>query len=302
MTGTSGVQDAREARVGLACAFSAYALWGILPIYYKLITGVSADQIVAQRIVWSVISVGAFLWIVGRWSEIAAILRVPGHVVRLALSAAVVSVNWLLFIWAVGEGRVLEVSFGYFINPLVNVAIGIALLGERLTRWQGAAVAVAATGIAVQAAELGGIPWISLTLALSFGIYAYVRKTVPVGASPGLMIEVLLLSPIAVGYLMYLSLGETVVFTHPPLQWALVAGTGAITAVPLILFAAGARRLPMKTLGVLQYVAPSIHFLLAVFAYGEALDTLRLTSFVLIWVSLAIYSVGSYRNRPAPVV
>ncbi|WP_205470724.1 EamA family transporter RarD [Breoghania sp. L-A4] len=195
MTGTTSAQDAREARAGLAFALSAYVLWGFLPIYYKVLTGVSADQIVAQRIIWSVISVGVFLWLAGRWSEIAAILRVPGHLMRLALSAAVISVNWLVFIWAIGEGRVLEVSFGYFINPLVNVAIGMALLSERLTRWQAAAVAVAVIGIAVQAFELGGIPWVSLTLAFSFGTYAYVRKTVPVGASPGLMIEVLLLSP-----------------------------------------------------------------------------------------------------------
>lgn len=289
-------------RVGLAFAFSSYALWGFLPIYYKLIDGIGADQVVAQRIVWSVLSVGLFLLLAGRIGEVVAILREPGQVLRLGLSATFISINWLVFIWAIGEARVLEISFGYFINPLVNVALGMALLSERLTRWQALAVAVAVVGVAVQAIELNGIPWVSLTVAFSFGIYAYIRKTVPVGASPGLLVEVLLLSPLAVGYLLYQSYGGEVVFDHDPVMWILLAGTGVVTAVPLILFAAGARRLPMKTLGVLQYIAPSIHFLLAVAVYGEPLDLPHLVSFVLIWISLAIYSFGSYRDRPATAI
>lgn len=297
MNGTSAADDAHAARIGYACALSAYGLWGFLPSYFKFLDGVDADLIVAHRIVWSVIFVGVFLWAVGRMGEVVAILRTPDQWVRLALSATVISVNWLIFVWAIGEARVLEVSFGYFINPLVSVALGMVLLGERLTRWQMAAVSVAVLGIAVQAVELGGLPWVSLSVAFSFGFYGYLRKTVPVGASPGLMVEVLLLSPLAFGYLAYSSWGEDITISHSAVTWALLIGGGVVTAVPLILFAAGARRLPMKTLGLLQYLAPSIQFIMAVAVYNEPLDLPHLISFVLIWLSLAVFSLGSYRDR-----
>jgi chloramphenicol-sensitive protein RarD len=297
MNGNSAADDARVARVGYACALSAYGLWGFLPSYFKFLDGVDADLIVAHRIVWSVIFVGIFLWAVGRMGEVVAILRTPGQLVRLALSATVISVNWLIFVWAISEARVLEVSFGYFINPLVSVALGMVLLGERLTRWQMAAVSVAVLGIAVQAVELGGLPWVSLSVAFSFGFYGYLRKTVAVGASPGLMVEVLLLSPLAFGYLAYSSWGDETALSYSALTWALLVGAGVVTAVPLILFAAGARRLPMKTLGLLQYLAPSIQFIMAVTVYDEPLDLPHLISFVLIWLSLAIFSLGSYRDR-----
>lgn len=302
MTANAGSQDPREARAGLGFALSAYVFWGFLPIYYKLVDHIAADQVVAQRILWSVVFAGLYLTVAGRMREVVAILRTPAHGLRLLLSACFITVNWLVFIWAIGEHRVLEVSFGYFINPLVNVALGMVLLGERLTRWQAAAVAVAVAGVALQAAELGGIPWVSLGVAFSFGFYGYVRKTVPVGASPGLMVEVLLLAPFALAYLAYAGQGGEPVTGHSTAVWLWLAGSGIVTAGPLILFAAGARRLPMKTLGVLQYVAPSIQFLLAVLIYGEPLEPLRLASFALIWLSLALYSLGSYRQRATPTV
>lgn len=287
-----------EYRLGLTAGLSAYLLWGFLPIYYKLTGGVPAYLVVSHRVVWSVVSVGLFLLAVGRMGEVKAIFANGSHLMRLLLSASFISVNWLVFIWAIEVNRVLEVSFGYFINPLASILIGMAVLGERLTRAQTLAAGLTVTAIALQGFWLGALPWVSLVLAVSFAIYGYLRKTIPVGATPGLFIETVLISPFAIAFMVYLqSRGQTVMPTDDPGLAVALIGTGAATALPLILFATGARRLPLSLMGFMQYIAPSIHLVLAVMVWGEVLSPVKLISFVMIWISLLIVTVDTFRKR-----
>lgn len=299
---SAGAEEA-ERRLGLAFAFSAFLLWGFLPAYYKWTATIPADLVVAHRILWSVAFLGVFLGWRGRLGEVAAILRDPATLTKLALSATVISINWLVFIWAVERGRILEISFGYFANPLVSVAIGLVVLKETLSRGQGVAIAIAALAVAIQALALDGVPWVSLALAFSFATYGYLRKTVAVGASPGLMVEAILLAPIAAGYLVLAGVrdgtADVLPFDRPGL-FLLLVGTGVVTAVPLALFAAGARRLSLTAVGLMQYLAPSIQLLLAIFVYGEEIEPLRLATFGLIWVSLAVFTADTlYRHERA---
>lgn len=295
---TAAAADA-ERRLGLAFALSAFLLWGFLPAYYKWTAAIPADLVVAHRILWSVLFLAIFLGLRGKLGEVGAILRDPATLSKLALSATVISINWLVFIWAVERGRILEVSFGYFANPLVSVAIGLVVLKETLSRWQTVAIVLASVAVAVQAIALGGFPWVSMALAFSFGTYGYLRKTVAVGASPGLMVEAIVLAPFALAYLVYagVSGGSAAMADVWPIDrpglFLLLLGTGVVTAVPLALFAAGARRLSLTAVGLMQYIAPSIQFLLALYVYGEEVEPVRLATFGLIWISLAIFTTDT---------
>lgn len=295
---TAAAADA-ERRLGLAFALSAFLLWGFLPAYYKWTSAIPADLVVAHRILWSVLFLAIFLGLRGKLGEVGAILCDPATLSKLALSATVISINWLVFIWAVERGRILEVSFGYFANPLVSVAIGLVVLKETLSRWQTVAIVLASIAVAVQAMALGGFPWVSVALAFSFGVYGYVRKTVAVGASPGLMVEAIVLAPFALAYLVYAGVtgGSAAMADVWPVDrpglFLLLLGTGVVTAVPLALFAAGARRLSLTAVGLMQYIAPSIQFLLALYVYGENVEPVRLATFGLIWISLAIFTTDT---------
>lgn len=292
---------------GLAAALSAYASWGLFPILFHLLGSVSPLLVVAHRIVWSFLLVGSILAGRRRLSEVTAALKSRIALRGIVMSALLLSVNWLLFVGAVHSEKVLEASFGYFINPLVSVGIGMALLGERMRPMQLAAVAIAMLGIAVQALALASIPYISLGLALSFGFYGYFRKTVPVGSAAGLFVETLVLLPIALGYIAYSVAADGWGPLAEPATLALLMATGPITSFSLLLFAYGAKRLPLKTIGMLQYIAPSLQFLLAIMAYGEPINQTQLVSFVIIWISLSVYSVDIWRRRtraprsPAPL-
>lgn len=299
----SGAEDA-ERRLGLAFALSAFLMWGFLPAYYKWTAAIPADLVVAHRILWSVLFLAIFLGLRGRLGEVGAILRNPATLSKLTLSAAVISINWLVFIWAVERGRILEVSFGYFSNPLVSVAIGLVVLKETLSRWQAIAIGLATVAVGIQALALGGFPWVSMALAFSFASYGYLRKTVAVGASPGLMVEAIVLAPLALAYLVYAGIsggGAAMADVLPidrPGLFMLLIGTGVVTAVPLAMFAAGARRLSLTAVGLMQYIAPSIQFLLALYVYGEEVEPVRLATFGLIWVSLAIFTTDTlYRHE-----
>lgn len=228
MTSPTPAEQDAERRLGLALGFSAFFLWGFLPAYYKLTASVPADVVVAHRILWSVVAVGVFLGVRGRLGEVLAILRDPATCFKLGLSAAAISVNWLVFIFAVEQNQILSVSFGYFANPLVSVAIGLVVLKEKLNRAQWIAIAIATFSVGVQGVALGEIPWISLALAFSFAIYGYLRKTVDVGASPGLLTEALLLSPFAIAYLVWFgaSTGTDVTYVGDPLLLLALVGTG----------------------------------------------------------------------------
>ncbi|RDE10180.1 EamA family transporter RarD [Pelagibacterium lacus] len=284
-------------RLGVIAALFTYTLWGVLPLFFKLLEHVDPAGVVANRILFSLVLVVAILWMRGQFGEVRAALKDRRTVLALALSAVLIAGNWLIFIWAVGNGHVLEVSFGYFINPLVSVAIGMVFLGEKLTRTQVIAIGVAVVAILIQAVGLGTIPWVALALAFSFGFYGYVRKTVNVGSAAGLGIETAVLVPLSVVYIGYLLAGPAPDFYADPFTTMLLVMTGPLTAVPLVMFAFAARQLRLSTIGMFQYIAPSMQFLSAVVLFGEELSPARLVSFALIWLSLAIFSVGSFRSR-----
>jgi len=289
-------------RQGLLFGLAAYGMWGFLPAYYKLTDSVPADIIVSHRILWSVLFVGLFLYLRGRWGEVRDVFRQPKVLMSLAASACFIAVNWLVFVWAIANNLVLDISLGYFINPLVSILVGLVVLHERLTRGQVIAVGIAVLAVALQAVLAGGLPWVSLVLAFSFAGYGYVRKVTPVKATPGLLVETLLLFPFAAGYmLLNLAWGlDSLVLNDPPVLLAL-AGTGIVTALPLICFSSAARRLPLFMLGLMQYLAPSMHFLMAVYLWGEPLDQTKLMAFAMIWAALVIFSFDSWRRyrRPA---
>ena len=281
---------------GPLTAAIAYVLWGLFPLYIKQIEQVPALQIVLHRSAWSAVFVFGLLVLLRRFGWLLPVLRQPRTLAVFSLSALLLGGNWLLYVWAVNTGRLLDASLGYFINPLVNVVLGFAVLHERPRPVQWAAVALAAAGVVWLAVGAGHLPWISVMLALSFGLYGLLRKTAALGAIEGLALETLLLAPLAIGGLAWLALQGEGVFGRGDLStdlWLLAAGP--FTAVPLLLFASGARRVSMATLGLLQYVSPSIQFGLGLFVYHEPFDTGRGIGFLLIWAALALYSAESWR-------
>lgn len=265
----------------------AYLIWGVLPFYLRLLKGVPAADVLAHRIIWSVVVVvGLIAWLKG-WDKVAAALRQPRLLLLLLASALCITVNWLAYTWAVLAGHVIDTSLGYFINPLVSVLFGVVLLGERLQRLQWAAVALAALGVAVLAIERGALPLVSLSLALSFGLYGLIRKQAAVDAATGLFIETLMLAPVA---LLWIA-GTPQGFSGWPTPTLVTLALGGVaTAVPLMLFGIAARRLPLSTLGLMQYVAPTMVLLEAVLIFGEVLDPARLAAFCCIWAGLAVYT------------
>lgn len=285
-------------RRGIALGLGAYLCWGFLPIYFKLLGGVLPTEVVAQRVVWSVALLGVLILAWGRRPQLAAALRNPRAITILTASALMIGSNWLLYIWAIGARHVLETSLGYFLNPLVNVLMGVLLLKEKLTRAQIVAVSLAAVGVAVLAVGAEGL-WISLGLALSFATYGLLRKVAPVESLEGLTIETILLLPFAALYIAWLSSHGALAFGTTPGLSVLLALGGVITAVPLLLFAAAARLLPYSTLGLLQYLAPTIQFLLAVLAFGEPLTRAHIICFLFIWAGLAVYAVDGVRRARA---
>jgi chloramphenicol-sensitive protein RarD len=295
---TSPTEAEKSLRGGLLAALAAYTLWGFLPLIFKLVSHVPALTVVADRTIWSLLQVGIILVIAGRTAEIRTALADRATLRSMALSAALLAVNWAIYVWAVETEQVLEASFGYFINPLANVALGVVLLGERLNRWQIVAFTIAAIAIGIQAIGLSGVPYIALSLALTFAAYGYFRKTARVSSTTGLFVETLLMAPVALGYLAFTFVRDGGAGPHAdPGTLGLLLLTGPATAVPLLLFAFAVQRLKLTTIGMLQYIAPSIAFLLAVFAFQEPLSGLRLVSFALIWLSLVVYTADSVIRR-----
>ena len=293
----SGDMDA-ERRAGGLAAISAYGMWGLFPVLFRLLDAVSPLLVIVHRIIWSFFLVGAILIQRRRLGEVRAALVSPAALRGMIASALLLSVNWLAFVWAVHNEKVLEISFGYFINPLVSVAIGIVLLGERLSRGHAVSLVIALVAVAIMATGIAGLPLISLILAFSFGFYGYFRKTVAVGSAPGLFVETLILFPVAVGYLVFVVVTEGWGAMADPFVFAILVLTGPATSIALILFAYGSKRLKLATIGMFQYIAPSGHFLLAIFAFGEPLNLTQLISFAMIWVSLVVFSADSFINRP----
>ncbi|MEI9852861.1 MAG: EamA family transporter RarD [Sphingomonas sp.] len=290
MTRANQLPDA----TGLALGVSAYALWGVLPAYLRLLNGVPAEQVLAHRVLWSLVLLVAVVAALRRVRSVAAAVR--GRTLLLLLaSSALIAVNWLVYIWAVQHAHVLEASLGYFINPLVNVALGLALLGERLRRVQAVAIGVAAAGVAILAVSGGGSIWVSLALALTFGTYGLVRKVVAIDALGGLTVETLLLAPFCLAIVFHAAGTGQGAFGQSFGIDLLLVLAGPVTAAPLLLFAAAARRMPYSTLGLLQYIAPTLQFLQAVLLFGEPLRPAHLVTFALIWAGCALYAWDSLR-------
>jgi len=287
--------EARLARNGFLAGMASYVVWGLLPVYMKLLNGVPATQVVAHRILWSLALLAVVLTLARRWRPFVAAARQPRMVGALFASAAFVATNWLIYMWSVQHDRVIEASLGYFINPLVSVLLGVIVLRERLRAPQWTALAIAGVGVAVLAIASGGSLVIPLGLAFSFGLYGLVRKLAPVDALTGLTIETALLAPFALAWLVVAHRAGEGGFGASPMVDGLLIFTGPLTAAPLLLFAVAARRLSLSTLGVIQYVAPTLQFFQAVLLFNEALTTVRLICFGCIWVALAIYAVDGWR-------
>jgi len=283
---------------GLLYAAAAYTVWGLFPMYFKAVQSVPPLQILMHRVVWSLIFLAIVLTARHHWGWLGRALRDRKILGGFALSALLLSLNWFVYIWAVNQGRVVDASLGYFITPLVNVMLGFVLLGERLRPIQWSAVGLAAAGVAWLAWQSGGLPWVALLLAATFGAYGLLRKTARLGAMEGLTLETLLMLPAAGVYLAWQSSAGNNAFSGAPLSTQLLlAAAGPITAIPLLMFAAGARRIPMSLLGLLQYIAPSLQFLLGVALYHEPFSGARLAGFALIWGGLAVYSLeGLWRT------
>jgi chloramphenicol-sensitive protein RarD len=276
---------------GFLGAAAAFAIWGVFPLYFHPLREVSALQIIAHRVVWSCVFVFAWVAIRGELATIRAALANPGLVWRLAVTAMLISLNWLAYVWGVTNGRVVETSLGYFIGPLVNVLLGVVLLAERLTAAQWTAVALAAAGVTYLTVMAGGLPWLALVLAFLFAIYGLIRKIVKIESLPGLAIETLVLAPVATGYLLWCEYAGTGALGHTgPAVAALLLGSGPLTAIALFLFAFGTRLLPYSTVGLLQFIAPTLQFACGVFALHEPFGRTRAIGFSVIWVALLIYA------------
>ena len=280
---------------GVLYATLAYLAWGLFPLYFRQLVGVNPLEVVMHRTLWSLVFLLGVLLVLRRWAWLRALAGQPRVLGAFALSAALLTANWLTYVWAVQNHHLLDASLGYFILPLVNVAIGFFVLHERPRRGQWLAVVVASAGVLWLAVQAGHPPWIALILALSFGAYGLLRKVGTLGALEGLALETLILSPVALGVLLYLSWQGRSAFVQGDmvtLGWLLFGGP--MTALPLLLFASGARRITLTTMGILQYISPSLQFALGVWVFKEAFESARLVGFGLIWMALLIYSLEGW--------
>ena len=288
-------------RLGIFYGLGAYLLWGVLPIYWKLLQHVEAMEILASRFLWSAVFVFLLLLATGKLNifmqETKAIFSTKKTACGMVLAAIMISFNWGIFIWAVEAGRIVETSMGYYISPLMNVLFGVVFLRERLAKLQIAAVSCAAVGIGVIIVHNGGLPWVALTLPLTFAFYGLLKKIIVAQPMTSILLETLLISPLAVGYLYYLSINEGTVYQSCDMNTLLLlAGAGAVTATPMLLFTACARKLPLNIVGFLQYISPSISLMIGVLIYGEPFTGTTAAAFGCIWAGLALFIWSQLRR------
>jgi chloramphenicol-sensitive protein RarD len=277
---------------GFAFALTAYLLWGFLPIYMKAVAHISPAEVIAHRILWSLPLAGIVLIVLGRTQDVLMALRSPRLLAMAALTAALITVNWGTYVWAIGAGHSIDAALGYFINPLFSIFLGAVLLKEPLRPVQVAAIVLAGLAVIILAVDSGHVPWISLTLTISWGLYALLRKTLPLGPNQGFFLEVLILSIPALFYVLYLEFGsgEGHFYRTGWGDTVLLLGCGVVTAIPLMIYANGAKLLKLSTIGIMQYIAPTMIFLIAVFVFKEPLGTAQMIAFPLIWAGLFLYS------------
>ena len=303
MTAPDPTNARARQRAGLACGLAAYGMWGVLPIYFKSVAAVSPVDIVAQRIVWSLLVLALLVTGLKGWSKFRTALADARVRATLLLTSTLIAVNWLLYVYAINSGHILAGSLGYYLNPLANILLGRFLLGERLGRLQWLAVAVAAAGVAVLAAGALDTLWLSLALCFSFAFYGLFRKRVAVDSITGLTVETVVLAPLALGWLAWgIAAGRAVAGPATPSLLLLLALSGIISTVPLLLFTEAARRLRYATVGMLQFIAPTLQFLLAVAVYGEPFTRAHAIAFGAIWTALALFVIGSRQGHDVPAL
>lgn len=282
---------------GLAFAISAYVLWGFLPLYMKLVAHIPAAEVVVHRVLWSVPVAGILLIVLGRTRDLKNAIKSPRTLAMGCVTAALISVNWGIYVWSIASGHALDAALGYYINPLFSIALGAILLRERLAPTQLVAIALAAAAVLVLTIEAGRVPWVAISLTLTWGFYAFFKKMLPVGPNQGFMLEVLILTPPALAYAGYLAVNDQSHFSGSDIM--LLMGCGLVTAVPLIVYANGAKLLRLSTIGILQYIAPTMIFLVAVFVFGEEFGRARMIAFPMIWAALVVYSIPLVRQLRA---
>lgn len=282
---------------GFGFALAAYLLWGFLPLYMKALADIPTLEVLAHRVIWSVPIALAILAVLGRTGDLMIALQTPRMLAMGAITAALISINWGIYVWSIQTGHALEAALGYYINPLFSVFLGAVLIKERLSLAQKLAIALAAFAVAFLTFQVGKLPVVALSLTVTWGFYAYFKKMLPIGPNQGFALEVILLLPFALGYAGYMaSTGQAVFLNGTGLDTALLMGCGVVTAVPLMIYANGAKLLKLSTIGIMQYIAPTMIFLTAVFWFDEPFDSARMLAFVLIWAGLAIYTTSLVRQ------
>ena len=284
---------------GFGFALSAYLIWGFLPLYLNAISHIPAIEVIAHRVLWSVPVASLILVLLGRTSDLGRILRDPKALAMGCVTATLVSINWGVYVWTIAAERTLDGALGYYINPIFSVFLGAVLLGEKLNKLQWAAVGLAAIAVVVLTFASGSLPWPALALTFSWGLYAYFKRSLPIGPNQGFLLEVLILSPIALGYLIWLGGQGGGNFVPMSRDMWLLMGCGIVTAVPLMLYANGAKGLRLATIGIMQYIAPTMIMLIAVFVFEEPFGSARAIAFPIIWAALGLYTFAMFQGRKA---
>jgi len=282
---------------GGVLAVAAFVIWGLFPLYFKLVSHISALEILSNRIVWAAVCLFLLLFILKQWQDVIAIVSDRKKITYLIISALLIVTNWGVYIWSINTNNIIEASLGYYINPLVNILLGFVLLKEKLRQLQWLAVLLAVVGVTIQLLTFGKVPWIALALAFSFGLYGFVHKNINVGSVPSLFIETVVLLPLALIFLGFLDYKNTGPVIWPLNDWLLLMLAGPVTIIPLLLFTGAAKRLNYSTLGFLQYIAPSILFLLALFLYGEPFSLSKLVTFIFIWGALFLLTIDMLKDQ-----
>ncbi len=283
----------KEKTAGIVCAVAAYGLWGILPIYWKLINTVFSIEILSNRIVWAFVFMALIIAVTRQWTELKEMVKERKQMFNIFAASILIAINWGLYIWAVNSNKIVDASLGYYINPLLAVALGVLIFKEKLNNWTWAAITIASIGVLIKTVQYGKIPWISLALAISFALYGAIKKSVKANSIIGLTIETAMLAPVAAAYIAYRNVSGIGAFNiEGTLVILLLIGAGIVTAVPLLLFSSAAKRLPLSLVGLTQYISPTISLLIAIFIYHEGFTNGDMIAFCFIWVALIVYSLS----------